>query len=591
MKEMKTMKKLVAILLAAVMVMSLCGVAFAETLAGARTPDTKVTINGLVDGDKVTLYQVLEWGSDDYWVAKAPFNAADCLTQTDVDNLVGQNHETGEKITEGNGLTDALISKIIKKASSANAIETDVAVTSGKYEKTSLSSGMYYALVSPKESTTIYKPIFVSIDYDNENTTNEIAETSITAKKESVTIDKTTTNQSSNQDPTANYTGTANSYNTVGIGDTVDFDIKTMIPAFPASFENPAFSISDALTGLTLKHGEGEIKVYTSDPVAESNLVTAGTTTYTLNATDTGFTVNFAKAFIDSHHNTVIHVVYQGTVDNTATYEVNNKNNTATVKFSNNPDDTSGANELKDETRHYTFSIDALVNGTSERHGTDLIKVGVDQDGKEITEVVQLPNEKWAGALQGAKFTLYQADKTTVYKGLSNLVSGADGTIEINGLDAGIYYLKETDAPEGYVKNPNYVKIEIKPTFIEKTVAAQTKESTYNKVDGTTGTINVTVPEYKYAELQSFEIWIDGAKTSHYELTNDAITTINDGIIGTGSSATDPGTSTTGKIQNPKGIELPSTGGIGTTIFYVAGIVLVLGAAAILVARRKVEAE
>ena len=32
-----------------------------------------------------------------------------------------------------------------------------------------------------------------------------------------------------------------------------------------------------------------------------------------------------------------------------------------------------------------------------------------------------------------------------------------------------------------------------------------------------------------------------------------------------------------------------STGGIGTTIFYVAGIVLVLGAAAIVIARRKAE--
>ena len=34
---------------------------------------------------------------------------------------------------------------------------------------------------------------------------------------------------------------------------------------------------------------------------------------------------------------------------------------------------------------------------------------------------------------------------------------------------------------------------------------------------------------------------------------------------------------------------LPSTGGIGTTIFYIAGIVLVLGAAAIIIARRKAE--
>ena len=42
-------------------------------------------------------------------------------------------------------------------------------------------------------------------------------------------------------------------------------------------------------------------------------------------------------------------------------------------------------------------------------------------------------------------------------------------------------------------------------------------------------------------------------------------------------------------VTNNAGQELPSTGGIGTTIFYIAGIVLVLGAAAIIIARRKAE--
>ena len=43
------------------------------------------------------------------------------------------------------------------------------------------------------------------------------------------------------------------------------------------------------------------------------------------------------------------------------------------------------------------------------------------------------------------------------------------------------------------------------------------------------------------------------------------------------------------EVKNTKGTELPSTGGIGTTIFYIAGIVMVLGAAAVIIARRKAE--
>lgn len=42
-------------------------------------------------------------------------------------------------------------------------------------------------------------------------------------------------------------------------------------------------------------------------------------------------------------------------------------------------------------------------------------------------------------------------------------------------------------------------------------------------------------------------------------------------------------------VKNQKGTELPSTGGIGTTIFYTLGAVLVIGAAVLLIARRRTE--
>lgn len=45
------------------------------------------------------------------------------------------------------------------------------------------------------------------------------------------------------------------------------------------------------------------------------------------------------------------------------------------------------------------------------------------------------------------------------------------------------------------------------------------------------------------------------------------------------------------EVENNKGVVLPSTGGIGTTVFYVIGGLLILGAAIILVARRKAESK
>ena len=45
------------------------------------------------------------------------------------------------------------------------------------------------------------------------------------------------------------------------------------------------------------------------------------------------------------------------------------------------------------------------------------------------------------------------------------------------------------------------------------------------------------------------------------------------------------------KVVNNKGAQLPETGGIGTTIFYVAGSILVLAAAILLITKRRMGAE
>ena len=50
-------------------------------------------------------------------------------------------------------------------------------------------------------------------------------------------------------------------------------------------------------------------------------------------------------------------------------------------------------------------------------------------------------------------------------------------------------------------------------------------------------------------------------------------------------------TATFDQIENNKGTELPSTGGIGTTIFYIVGAMLVIGAGVVLVTRRRMDAQ
>ena len=47
-------------------------------------------------------------------------------------------------------------------------------------------------------------------------------------------------------------------------------------------------------------------------------------------------------------------------------------------------------------------------------------------------------------------------------------------------------------------------------------------------------------------------------------------------------------TTVVAKVNNQSGTELPSTGGIGTTVFYVVGGLLVVGAFILLVSKRRV---
>lgn len=73
-----------------------------------------------------------------------------------------------------------------------------------------------------------------------------------------------------------------------------------------------------------------------------------------------------------------------------------------------------------------------------------------------------------------------------------------------------------------------------------------------------------------------------------YNLLKDAIIiTINaDGDIKTGTT-----TVTQVDVQNNAGSILPSTGGIGTTIFYIAGALLVLAAGVVLIAKKRTDSK
>lgn len=224
--------------------------------------------------------------------------------------------------------------------------------------------------------------------------------------------------------------------------------------------------------------------------------------TFELSFTDLFYTTY--RQQIDRGELTKIYVKYYATVGNKAPINTAMKNTTYL---------TYGENNLKtdkSETETYTYGIPVF-----KYTGTD---TGL-ADAKFILSKVENATE--ADAM---KFTSnghiyrYTVDQTNG-GGNTTLVSPTDGHFEINGLEAGTYYLKETEAPKGYNK-------------IQKSIKVQILENGSIKVD------------------------------------NNAIT----GDV---------------RVQNNTGSILPSTGGMGTTLIYVVGSILVLASGMVLFNKRK----
>ncbi len=81
--------------------------------------------------------------------------------------------------------------------------------------------------------------------------------------------------------------------------------------------------------------------------------------------------------------------------------------------------------------------------------------VDVDTYGIKIFKYDQDDNS----GLEGATFGLYSDESCSEESLVATVTSGTDGYVTINGLDAGTYYLKETEAPSGYVKADTVLEI------------------------------------------------------------------------------------------------------------------------------------
>ncbi|MGN1344810.1 MAG: SpaH/EbpB family LPXTG-anchored major pilin [Traorella sp.] len=158
----------------------------------------------------------------------------------------------------------------------------------------------------------------------------------------------------------------------------------------------------------------------------------------------------------------------------------------------------------------------------------------IDKYTGDETTGERLANAKFVLKNANGKYYYYdETEKDVVWvdtiEGATEVTTDENGYAVFKGLDTGTYYLVETEAPAGYNKLKGDVKVVISATY---------------KDDGT--------------------------------LASSSATSTNNGQY----------TQTAG-VENKSGVELPSTGGMGTTLFYIVGGLLVVGAAILLITKKR----
>ena len=323
------------------------------------------------------------------------------------------------------------------------------------------------------------------------------------------------------------------------VGDTVHFQLNSTVPDMDG-YESYTFTVTDTLSsGLT----------YTKDSVK----VTIGGVDYkdfeaTLDKDSNTLTIDFPKIFDAKDREDKAIVINYSAVLNKNALTKDKETNTVHLTYSNDPN-SNGTGKTTDKTTYvYSFDINIYkhdVTDTTDNpkplQGAQFVLY------REVTNTEGEPTSReyyrytdtgdgkvdWVAQDNATADTLLAAAKNGA---ITSHTTDKNGKTAFTGLKAGTYYLQEIKAPDGYSLPDGDAAV----TDVEIKVA-------YN----TDGTI----------DRDHSNVIINN--NDHMYITAD--------------------------ITNKPGAVLPSTGGIGTTIFYVLGGVLTVAAIVLLIVKKRME--
>lgn len=412
------------------------------------------------------------------------------------------------------------------------------AVAAGAFSTTLSGPQGYYLIVQTTAANDAGKTMSAVIV----NTAGQAGVT-VSPKKDTVTVSKKVQENMDgvNNPASEDNWGTAADYN---IGDYVKFQLTGSLPTDYADYTSYEYTFHDtADQGLTFVNDTTHpVKVYAVNDNNKVELKQDTLTGYQVLTSDINgetFNVKFAdlkKAQAEKTGNTVnitsstqIVVEYYAQLNENAVLGSNGNQNKVYLQFSNNKYGEGTGKTEEHKVTVFTFKL-------------EVTKYGKTDSDKE--------------ALNGAGFTLYKATKVNPadsdYAKVGDEVQHTNGNVfDFTGLDSGYYKIVETTTPKGYNT--------IDP--ITFTVTA-----TYNSADEPGTLTDLTVTDVK----------VGGVASAEQTFTVNRGT----GEAGTAQIKTD--------VVDIPGSKLPSTGGMGTVLLYVAGIaVFVLAGATLVMALRR----
>ena len=443
---MKLIKKIAAIMFAFMMVFSLSTNVNAES-GKYEDSDGKITISNAVKDQTYTIYRMLKLESFD------GTNYSYTL-ENGWDNFISTG--AGKDYLEKNNETDMRLFAKAAFAYAKKAKLNDDAKKSDKATSTSVTfEGLplgYYVVGSTVGSLCELK------------TTNK--EVTITDKNDTPTVEKKIVKY--NEDHSENLVDS----NSANIGEEVVF--KTTIDIKPGAKN---YILHDKMDSHLRYDCILQIHDNNDNNIAADTGYVVKTTGLT--DADCTFELSFTEAFyannrdnIDTKKLNKIYVYYQATVKDDAVVKQEMKNNTYLTFGENN----TKSNE--DYTTTKTFEIPVF-----KYTGTDTALAGA--------KFILSTDPNCTDSTKTLKFKLNSDNKYRYdTNGTTELASLTDGMIHIEGIKAGTYYLKETEAPKGYNLLKTIQKIEI-------------LEDGSIKLNGTENTGNVRVQNNKGSLLPS----------------------------------------------------------------------------------------